>query len=145
MWDKVPSINSFKDFFVRETVQKREQFYAGRFGGAAQAMVMRRLNTLWPDMDGLDVLAYGYAIPYLHGHENTAHGRLTNPSPTRNINSRHPYLFHLNAIPQPPHKRRSYRHTDGHADCIVQRGQQTLRAYIAWSRIRRSNRQLRRS
>lgn len=57
---------------MRQTVQKLEQFYASRLGGAAQAMVSRRLQTLWPNLDGLDVLGYGYGIPYLHNYNDSA-------------------------------------------------------------------------
>jgi len=57
---------------VRQSVQKLEQFYTGRLGAAAQAMVSRRLQTLWPDLDGLDVLGYGYGIPYLHSYADQA-------------------------------------------------------------------------
>lgn len=57
---------------MRQSVQKLEQFYASRLGGAAQAMVLRRLQSLWPGLDGLDVLGYGYGIPYLHGYHKSA-------------------------------------------------------------------------
>lgn len=53
---------------VRQSVQKLEQFYTGHLGAAAQAMVSRRLQSLWPGMDGLDVLGFGYGIPYLHSY-----------------------------------------------------------------------------
>jgi len=53
---------------VRQSVQKLEQFYTSRLGAAAQAMVSRRLQTLWPDLNGLDVLGYGYGIPYLQSY-----------------------------------------------------------------------------
>ena len=53
---------------MRQSVQKLEQFYVSRLGVAAQAMVSRRLQTLWPDLDGLDVLGYGYGIPFLQGY-----------------------------------------------------------------------------
>lgn len=58
---------------MRQSVQKLEQFYASRLGAAAQAMVSRRLQTLWPDLNGLDVLGYGYGIPYLFGYADGAH------------------------------------------------------------------------
>lgn len=57
---------------MRQSVQKLEQFYAGPLGTAAQAMVSRRLQTLWPNMDGLDVLGYGYGIPYLFNYAEGA-------------------------------------------------------------------------
>ena len=42
-----------------------EKFYASRLGQAAQAMAMRRLETVWPDLGGRDILAYGYGTPYI--------------------------------------------------------------------------------
>ncbi len=57
---------------MRQSVQKLEQFYVSRRGAAAQAMVSRRLHALWPNLDGLDVLGYGYGIPYLHFYSEHA-------------------------------------------------------------------------
>lgn len=42
-----------------------KKFYASRLGQAAQAMAMRRLETVWPDLSGRDILAYGYGPPYI--------------------------------------------------------------------------------
>ena len=36
-------------------------------------MVLRRLHTLWPHMEGLDVLGYGYGIPYLKNYQSKTH------------------------------------------------------------------------
>ncbi|MEE9273028.1 MAG: methyltransferase domain-containing protein [Robiginitomaculum sp.] len=44
-----------------------------KLGRAAQAMTVRRLHALWPHLNGMDVLGYGYAIPYLKTYENGAH------------------------------------------------------------------------
>jgi len=50
---------------MRQNVIHLEQFYASRLGGAARDMVTRRLDNLWPDLAGCDVLGYGYGWPYL--------------------------------------------------------------------------------
>ena len=58
---------------MRQSVQKLEQFYASRLGASAQAMVSRRLQALWPHLDNMDVLGYGYGIPFLHNYRASAH------------------------------------------------------------------------
>ncbi len=58
---------------MRQSVQKLEQFYTSRLGVAAQTMVSRKLQTLWPDLNGLDVLGFGYGIPYLNVYGDGAH------------------------------------------------------------------------
>ena len=58
---------------MRQSVHKLENFYTSRLGHAAQGMAVRRLYSLWPHMEGLDVLAYGYGIPYLASYEKSAH------------------------------------------------------------------------
>ena len=58
---------------MRQSVQKLEQFYASRLGTTVQAMVSRRLHSLWPDLKDGDVLGYGYAPPYLQGYQDSAH------------------------------------------------------------------------
>jgi len=50
---------------MRQNVIHLEQFYASRLGMAARDMVGRRLDNLWPDLAGCDVLGYGYSWPYL--------------------------------------------------------------------------------
>ena len=57
---------------MRQSVQKLEQFYANRLGLATQAMVLRRLTALWPDMNDLDVLGYGYPLPFLQTYSKRA-------------------------------------------------------------------------
>lgn len=42
-----------------------EKFYASRLGKAAQTMALRRLQSVWPDLHGRDILAYGYGTPYI--------------------------------------------------------------------------------
>jgi len=50
---------------MRQTATQLEKFYASPLGSAARDMVSRRLNALWPDLAGKNVLGYGYAWPYL--------------------------------------------------------------------------------
>ncbi|MGA7710452.1 MAG: methyltransferase domain-containing protein [Rhizomicrobium sp.] len=40
-------------------------FYESALGQAARRMIIRRLRLLWPDLGGLRVLGYGFAVPYL--------------------------------------------------------------------------------
>lgn len=58
---------------MRQTVIHLEQFYAQRLGMVASAMVGRRLEKLWPDLAGRDVLGYGYGWPYLRPYSDSAH------------------------------------------------------------------------
>ena len=66
---------------MRETVKQLDSFYSTKCGFAARMMVMRRLQALWPDLAGRDVLGYGYAPPYLEPFRGRArrtiagHGR----------------------------------------------------------------------
>ncbi len=50
---------------MRLDIHALQQFYAGPIGQAAQAMIERRIASVWPDAGGLDVLGYGYATPWL--------------------------------------------------------------------------------
>jgi len=61
---------------LRQSVTRLEQFYASRRGLAAQSMVNRRLHTLWPHLEGRDVLGFGYCLPYLTEYENNAHSMI---------------------------------------------------------------------
>ncbi len=54
---------------MRETATRLEEFYASPLGGAARDMAARRLESLWPDLAGRNVLGYGYAWPYLAPYE----------------------------------------------------------------------------
>ncbi len=54
---------------MRESATRLEQFYASPLGGAARDMAARRLEALWPDLAGRNVLGYGYAWPYLAPYE----------------------------------------------------------------------------
>lgn len=50
---------------MRTDALEIERFYRGVRGRAARGMALRRLSALWPDLNGLDLLGYGYAGPYL--------------------------------------------------------------------------------
>jgi SAM-dependent methyltransferase len=54
---------------MRESATRLEQFYASPLGVAARNMAARRLDALWPDLAGRNVLGYGYAWPYLSPYE----------------------------------------------------------------------------
>lgn len=49
-----------------------DRFYRTPRGVAARTMVHRRLQALWPETNGLDVLGYGFAGPYLEPFRETA-------------------------------------------------------------------------
>lgn len=50
---------------MRRDVLELRQFYASDLGRAARAMVERKLVEAWGDASGQDVLAVGYATPFL--------------------------------------------------------------------------------
>jgi SAM-dependent methyltransferase len=50
---------------MRRDVLELRQFYASDLGRAARAMVERKLLEAWDDAHGLDVLAVGYATPFI--------------------------------------------------------------------------------
>ena len=50
---------------MRRDVLDLRQFYASDLGRAARAMVGRKVIETWGDAHGLDVLALGYATPFL--------------------------------------------------------------------------------
>lgn len=52
---------------MRRDVLELRQFYASDLGRAARAMVERKLTEAWGDVAGLDVLALGYATPFVAG------------------------------------------------------------------------------
>lgn len=43
------------------------QFYASPVGQVARRVIQRRIREAWPDMSGIRLLGYGFAIPYLRG------------------------------------------------------------------------------
>jgi SAM-dependent methyltransferase len=50
---------------MRRDVLELRQFYASDLGRAARAMVERKLLEAWGDAHGLDLLALGYATPFV--------------------------------------------------------------------------------
>src|SRR6202000_291045 len=50
---------------MRRDVLDLRQFYASDLGRAARAMVGRKVIEAWGDARGLDVLALGYATPFV--------------------------------------------------------------------------------
>lgn len=50
---------------MRVDVFALQRFYASPLGEAAQRAATRRLQALWPQVAGLDVLGLGYPAPYL--------------------------------------------------------------------------------
>ena len=52
---------------MRRDVLDLREFYAGALGKAAREMVSRKLAEAWGQLDGLDLLALGYATPFLEG------------------------------------------------------------------------------
>ena len=50
---------------MRVDILALQRFYASPLGEAARRAGERRLISLWPNADGLDVLGIGYASPYL--------------------------------------------------------------------------------
>lgn len=50
---------------MRQGVLQLREFYASPLGRAARTMVSRKVNEAWETAQGLDVLALGYATPFL--------------------------------------------------------------------------------
>jgi len=50
---------------MRRDVLELRQFYASDLGRAVRAMVERKLSEAWDDAPGLDILALGYATPFV--------------------------------------------------------------------------------
>lgn len=50
---------------MRVDITALQRFYGSPLGAAARALVQRKLDAIWPDAAGLDVLGIGYAVPYL--------------------------------------------------------------------------------
>ena len=50
---------------MRRDVLELRQFYASDLGRAARAMIGRKVIEVWGDARGLDVLALGYATPFV--------------------------------------------------------------------------------
>ena len=52
---------------MRRDVLDLREFYAGALGKAAREMVSRKVAEAWGRLEGLDLLALGYATPFLDG------------------------------------------------------------------------------
>ena len=46
-------------------VRELAGFYDGHLGAVARRILLRRLRQIWPNVEGLRLLGYGYAVPYL--------------------------------------------------------------------------------
>ena len=57
---------------MRRSVLHLEKFYASRLGRLADIMVMRRLQNLWPDLSGRNVLGLGYTGPFMRPYISQA-------------------------------------------------------------------------
>lgn len=57
---------------MRVDVFALQRFYASPLGEAARRAASRRLASLWPSMNGLDLLGVGYPMPYLGGVRRSA-------------------------------------------------------------------------
>src|SRR5262245_16316479 len=54
---------------MRQGVLELREFYASALGGAARVLVARKVTEAWESGPGLDVLARGYATPFVGGIE----------------------------------------------------------------------------
>ncbi len=52
---------------MRQGVLELREFYASPLGAVARRMVARKVAEAWRDASGIDVLALGYATPFLEG------------------------------------------------------------------------------
>lgn len=57
---------------MRTDALEIDRFYRSRRGQAAREMTLRRLKALWGEAEGLDMLGYGFAAPYLTPWAQTA-------------------------------------------------------------------------
>jgi SAM-dependent methyltransferase len=46
-------------------VRELADFYDGHLGAVARRILLRRLRQIWPNVEGLRLLGYGYATPYM--------------------------------------------------------------------------------
>ena len=46
-------------------VRELAEFYDSHLGAVARRIVLRRLRQIWPNVENLRLLGYGYALPYL--------------------------------------------------------------------------------
>ncbi len=52
---------------MRQGIFDLREFYASPLGVVARQMISRKVSEVWTDLGGLDVLALGYATPFLDG------------------------------------------------------------------------------
>src|SRR5258706_2964122 len=57
---------------MRQGVQSLREFYASPLGHAAREMISRKVTEAWADGSGMDVLALGYATPFVAGVRDRA-------------------------------------------------------------------------
>lgn len=57
---------------MRQSVLDLRAFYGSPLGAVARRMISRKVIEAWGDAAGVDVLALGYATPFLHGLEGRA-------------------------------------------------------------------------
>jgi SAM-dependent methyltransferase len=57
---------------MRRDVVELRRFYASPLGAAAREMIARKVDEAWDDLHGLDVLALGYATPFLDNRREKA-------------------------------------------------------------------------
>jgi len=46
-------------------VRELAEFYDSHLGAVARRIVLRRLRLIWPNVENLRLLGYGYATPFL--------------------------------------------------------------------------------
>lgn len=56
-------------------------FYASPLGQRTRRLVLRRLRVLWPDLKGLRLLGYGFAVPYLRAFIEAERAIAASPAP----------------------------------------------------------------
>ena len=57
---------------MRVTADRLQDFYAEPLGLCARDMVLRRLESLWPDLAGHNALGFGYSEPFLQAYRKSA-------------------------------------------------------------------------
>lgn len=58
---------------MRPRIDELQSFYEDPLGVMAATMAQRRLRTLWPGAENLDILGFGYVPPYFSPRFRTAH------------------------------------------------------------------------
>lgn len=65
------------------SVYDLKEFYSRRAGRLVRRLLSGHIQEFWPDVRGMDVAGYGYAVPYLRPFQESA-GRVCAVMPTRN-------------------------------------------------------------